>query len=325
MTHINMKTIKSIFAVAIVIFFITGCKKNNTGGGATPSLIFVFKFDSTQARLNNVGQPATMPSGHAGQCPQMNVMAAHYIELAANDLVPLGSGSVLYQTPMVTAGGASAIDFTQEKQVANGDTFFSVPIKNLTPGTYQYLRVSLAYQNYTVQMFIDSSFTYAGVSGTIDGLFPSTIASFVGVNTYIPNFKIKDSTLSVYGDRLQGYWGFETLTTTSITGVGNYSVGFVDSGQAPAGATTVVNPIFATSPIPSGSCVVTAAFDSTNGTAAPLRITGNETQNIVVTVSLSTNKSFEWIDVIPDNQWEPLKGENIVDMGIRGMIPYIQY
>jgi hypothetical protein len=55
-----------------------------------------------------------------------------------------------------------------------------------------------------------------------------------------------------------------------------------------------------------------------------LKITGNETEDIVVVVSLSTNKSFEWIDVKPDNKWEPLKGETIVDMGLRGMIPSIE-
>lgn len=93
----------------------------------------------------------------------------------------------------------------------------------------------------------------------------------------------------------------------------------MQSGQAPAGATTVVNPLFNTSPIPAGSCVVTAAF--ANG---KLKITGSETKDIVVECSFSTNKSVEWKDLNPNGKWEPLKGETLVDMGIRGLIPTIK-
>ena len=36
-------------------------------------------------------------------------------------------------------------------------------------------------------------------------------------------------------------------------------------------------------------------------------------------ISLSTNKSFEWTEVVNDGKWAPTKGEQVVDMGIRGM------
>ena len=55
-----------------------------------------------------------------------------------------------------------------------------------------------------------------------------------------------------------------------------------------------------------------------------LRITGNETKDILVQVNLSTNKSFEWTEVVADGRWEPAKGEQVVDMGVRGMIPIIK-
>jgi hypothetical protein len=55
-----------------------------------------------------------------------------------------------------------------------------------------------------------------------------------------------------------------------------------------------------------------------------LTITGNETKDIVIEASFSTNKSFEWVDVIPNNKWEPLKGELVKDMGIRGLIPTVK-
>ncbi|HWB62382.1 MAG TPA: hypothetical protein VG603_02645, partial [Chitinophagales bacterium] len=243
-----------------------------------------------------------------------NVMSAHYIELAPSALTALGAGDILYETPSSTAGGTSAIDFAQEPLTEDGGIVYKTPIKNVTPGSYQYLRVSLAYQNYDVKMLIDT--TIAGI--TINQEFPCTIASFVGFNTYIPDFKIKTSIISVNGNRLQGFWGFES----PINYFGfNYDV--VDTGQAPANATTVVNPISATSPIPAGSCVATGAFN--NNTAQPLHITGTETSDVVVTISLSTNHSFEWVEVNPDGKWEPLKGEYIVDMGIRGLMPTVQY
>jgi hypothetical protein len=306
-----MKYTLLLIPVILLSVFSVGCKKKTT---AAPNLVFKFQFDSTQVRLNDSGTVAVMPANHAGQSPQMNVMCAHYIEMTTGALVPLGGGLVVYQTPMSTAGGASAIDFSQETQTSNGGTFYQTALKNITPGTYQYLRVSLAYQNYTVQMYIDTT-----VNGyNLNQIFPSTIASFVGVNTYIKSYTIKDSVISVEGNRAQGYWGFETPVNLNIAGY-SYKNDYVETGQAPAGATTVVNPLFASSPIPAGSCVVTAAFSG-----GPLIITGSETSDIVVNVSLSVNKSFEWVEVKKDGLWEPLIGENIVDMGIRGMIPTVQ-
>ena len=84
-------------------------------------------------------------------------------------------------------------------------------------------------------------------------------------------------------------------------------------GQAPAGATTVVNPLFASSPIPAGSCLVTGAFET------PLSITGNETEDVTVILSVSTNQSFEWTDPDGNGQYDPLDGDVPVDMGLRGL------
>ena len=108
--------------------------------------------------------------------------------------------------------------------------------------------------------------------------------------------------------------GFETAISA-----GGFSQTMAETSQAPEGATTIVNPLFATSPVPPGSCIVTGAF-----AGAKLKITGTETSDIVVEVSLSTNRSFEWKELIPNGKWEPLSGEPVVDMGIRGMIPKVQ-
>lgn len=138
-------------------------------------------------------------------------------------------------------------------------------------------------------------------------LLDATVASFIGFNTYIGSHKVKDSTITENSNKAQGYWAFET----AVPGVG----GFLTKGQAPADATTVPNPLFATSPVPAGSCLVTGVF------ASPLLVTGNETADINIIVSLSVNKSFEWIDADGNMTYDPLAGDQVIDMGIRGMIP----
>lgn len=304
-----MKLFKTIIALFLIAALFAGCKKNET----TPKLIFKFKFDPTQQRLNGFGEPdSVMPPNHAGQSPSFNAMSAHYVELAQGPLTPLGYGAVLYKAPETTAGGSTAIDFSKSTFAKDGEVFYSMPLKDVAAGEYQYLRVSLAYQNYDVNLYIDTT-----ISGYhIVNESPCTVASFIGYNTYVAsNYKVKNQTISAPGNHLQGYWGFEYSTSFS-----GYPYNLLTSGQAPANSTTVVNPLHLTSPIPAGSCLATGAFEGGN-----LHITGTETKDIVVTVSLSTNKSFEWVEVVNDGKWEPTKGEYIVDMGVRGLIPKVQY
>ena len=259
-----------------------------------PKLIFKFAFDSTQVRLNNLGQAATMPADHAAQSPKFNAISAHYVELAPAAFTALGMGAVLFKNAETNSGGATAIDFEKSTVVGEGETFLSLPISDIAPGTYPHLRVSLAYQNYDIKV------RAMGTSLT------GTLASFIGYNTFIKSHTVKAQTLAVNGNRAQGYWAFETPFT-------------LNDGQAPAGATTVPNPLFASSPIPQGSCIVTGNFEQA------LQITGNETEDIVVNVSLSTNNSFEWKEQggLP-NTFDPLDGDVPTDMGIRGLIGKIE-
>ena len=288
----------AIFILLLSSLAFVSCQKStNTSGTGTVKLNFIFKFDSTQARLNAIGQPSAIPPGHAGQSPRFNAMSAHYLELTPNATTALGAGAVLYKAPEVTTGGASAIDFSQSYLAGNNQFFLSGPVSGVPPGTYNWLRVSLAYQNFNVYVT------------TATQVIDATVASFIGFNTYLTSYKVKDSTVTVNGNKLQGYWAVEGKVP---------GFGFVTTGQAPAGATTVPNPLFATSPIPAGSCVVTGQL------ASPLVITGNETTDINIIITLSTNKSFEWIDVNTNGKYEPLLGEQVVDMGIRGMIPVKQ-
>src|SRR6478672_1469591 len=287
-----MKQLSILIFASAILFCISSCsKEHGEHADSTPQLVFVFKFDSTQERLNNIGLLDLMPSGNSGQSPLFNTMSSHYVELAPNAFTALGSGDVLYRAPEVTTGGGTAIDFSKSVLAKEGETFLSVPLDEITPGTYQYLRVSLAYQNYGIK------FNVLGQNLT------GTVASFIGFNTYISNYKIKDSSVTVNANKLQGYWGLETVYGVS-------------SGDAPG--TTVPNPIASTSPIPPGSCVVTGPFTT------PLTIGGKETKDIKVTVSLSINKSFEWKDHNLNGIFEPIDGDSVVNMGIRGLIPTAQ-
>jgi hypothetical protein len=277
---------------AIMLLFVTACKKKKE---ETPQnnakLHLKFKFDSTQVRLDNFGNPVGVASGNAAQSPKFNKMSAHYVEFAQNMYTQIGKGYIAYHATETNAGGGTAIEFSKCKPVGNNEVFLSIPFKDIPKGTYEYLRVSLAYQNYDVK------FKFSG------NMFNGTVASFIGYNTYIQQYKVKDSSVTVNANKLQGYWAFETFYN-------------VIQGQAPG--TTVVNPIAATSPVPAGSCVVTAVFPTA------FTVTGNENSDKTIIVSLSTNKSFEWREVNADNIWEPAVGENVVDMGIRGMLLQIQ-
>ncbi len=310
---------KKVVALSILAtIFLGACKKDSgpetTQGTqpAAPRLVFVYKFDSTQVRLNNIGQPSTIPAGNAAQSPKFNGMAAHFIEMAKTDFDSVGKGTVLYVTPSVTTGittgtFTNAIDFSQQPVKGQGQEIFSVPLSQVTAGSYKWLRISLAYQNYDI--------IYKSSSIPAPGLGTGTIASFIGYNTYISSYTIKTTSVPVAANKLQGYWGFETTvlgTTYTVT------------GQAPAGSTTVVNPLFNSSPIPAGSCLVTGQFVGSSGSAQMLTITGNETKDIVIEVSLSVNKSFEWQDNSADGYYQPDAGDVVVDMGVRGMIPKIK-
>jgi hypothetical protein len=308
-----MKIVASLFlSIGLFMMLTTGCKKptSEDQGANSANLILKFHFDSTQARLNNVGQPSAIASGNAAQSPLFNKMSAHYVELTPDMWTALGAGAVIYKAPETTIGGARAIDFEKASFAGQGETFLSVPLKDIKPGNYEWIRVSLAYQNFDVKLYIDT--VVNGIAIKTD--LPGTAAGFIGYNTYIKNLLIKKETVAVNANKKQGFWGFATAFT-----YGGTTYPFSSTGQAPEGATTVVNPLFATSPIPQGSCVVTSSIGP-----GGLKVTGTETKDIVLEVSLSTNKSFEWKEVVFDGKWEPSKGESVVDMGIRGMRATLQ-
>lgn len=327
----------SLLLLALLSIAFNACKKETTNNeppavdttSAEPKLIFKFKFDPTQDRYDSFGNlKNNLDAGNAGQNPTFNAMVGHYIELTKDYLVKVGDGEVIYHAPEVTQNGETGIDHSKSILARDNQAFFSIPLKKITPGEYEFVRISVGYQNYNVKLHYDTTFNanYLGTNYTItaDELLDATVASFIGYNTYIKSFTIQDTSIAVNGFKKQGFWGGREKGTipfrdkNSGLKVYDYNFNYTTTGQG-AGATTVPNPLFATSPIPSGSCLVTGSFEGKK-----LKITGNETKDIVVIASFSTNKSFEWKDLNGNGLWDPTKGEYVVDMGVRGLKALIQ-
>lgn len=293
--RLNPKPLRKLYLVILgCSLIVLSCTSNKVDGNQTtePNLIIKFKFDPSQERLNNIGQASTIPSGNAAQSPEFAKMSANYIEFTPDAFTLLGQGEIVFEGDETNVGGDNAIDFQNAIFAGNNETFLTIPLSEISAGSYNWVRVSLAYQEGEIDFLLNGN----DITGTL--------ASFVGYNNYITSFDLNGSNINVNGNRLQGFWAFEAL-------------GFSTSGQAPEGATTVPNPLFNSSPIPQGSCVVTGQFEN------ELTINGDETQDIIVTLSFSVNQSFEWTEINIDGKFEPSAGEQLVDMGLRGLKPMV--
>jgi hypothetical protein len=303
---------KKYILLYISILALFSCKKDNTIASTSGSkMAFQFQFDATQARLNNLGNPAVLPSGNAAQTPDFKQLSVHYIELAQDKFTLLGKGAIVYKGAEIIKNGEDAVDFDKAAVTGQNQVFATINLKDIAPGTYEWVRASVTYQNYDIKFNVNG----LPVAGDLKNQ-SGTVASFVGFNTFLTKIKPKTKELNVNLAKKQGFWAFETNLTAPYE-----SYNQIYSGDAPSGATTVVNPLATTSPVPAGSCVVTGKF------LTPLVVTGKETKDITVTLSFSVNKSLEWKDSNSNGQLDwyadqtKNKNETIVDMGLRGLIP----
>ena len=79
----------------------------------------------------------------------------------------------MYHAPETTAGGENAIDFAQSSVKQPGEVWLELPLSSFAAGTYEWVRLSLSYQNYDITSHYD------------DQPYSATLASFVGFSQYI--------------------------------------------------------------------------------------------------------------------------------------------
>ena len=309
-THIMKIGFKQCMALCLtaLLFCSISCKEKTK----TATIHFRVKFDGLQERLDSKGFPAAIGSGKAAQTPLMNFIGIQQLELTTNSTMAWGKGSVLLNTPSTTAGGDEAIDFSQIRTAKEGEEFLTVSSKDLPIGRYEWLRVSVAYQNFDI-LFNMYNVPFAGSFLDQRG----TLASFLGQNTYITPYKVWNKLDNTKGNVKQGYWCFESKLASAYA-----SNDKMFNGNSPEGMTTAVNMLSATVPNPLGSGVITGHFET------PLSITGNETEDIYITLSFSVNRSFEWEESLERNgKWDynaqantgQTAVERILDAGLRGV------
>lgn len=304
--------------LCLVIVSLMACgKENEPPTEVTDKMLKIkFEFDAEQARLDNLGNPSVVPATNATQTPHFNALSAHFLELVSDEFTPYQEGAFLFKGKEVATsnpnpyGFTTAIDFDEALIAGEDEVFLEIPLRDIAAGTYHHIRVSVAYQNYDVQYNLNNVPIVNELRQQ-----SGTIASFVGYNTYINDLQMNDLEVAIDAPQLQGFWAFETRFEEPYT---NYNQ--IITGQAPANATTVVNP-FPNAPIPDGSCVVAGNFD------IPLEVTGKEQEDVFLTLSFSTNGSFEWRDNNGNGEWDidAVNGngsEQVVDMGLRGLRAY---
>ncbi|WP_435624903.1 hypothetical protein [Flagellimonas sp.] len=272
-----------------------------------------FVMDASAERLDNLGEAVGIPAGNAAQNPDFEVLGLHFIGLYPDKFTPFENGTTVFSSPTTNQGGLEAIDFENELFLTESDNKISIPLSDVSPGTYEFFRASIGFQQYKIVynlagLSIQHTSWPKGVADDID--VEGTVASFLGFNTYINQYFLGNQTITVDSNKLQGYFGLET--SGEISG---FPFNHLTEGES--NRTTVPNPINETSPIPPGSCVVTGKFQSA------LVVPEKPVRDIDVQIVISVNMSFEWKDTNGNGKFEPLLGEKVMDMGTRGVFPTV--
>lgn len=294
-------------------FFLLSCANDDEATTSNPMLNITFIMDSDADRLDNLGNPVSIPTGNAGQNPDFEILGLHFIGLYPDKFTPYENGATVFISPTTDEGGSTAIDFENELFLAEAENKLSVPLSEINSGTYEYFRSSIGFQKYKIIYNLKGASSNnpnwpIGVNDDID--IEATLASFLGFNTYIENYTLDSQSVEINSNKLQGYYGLES--NGEVAGFE-----FIELTEGGAPQTTVPNPIASTSPVPNGSCVVTGEFP------VALQVPETPTEDINIQVIISINNSFEWEDNNGNNKFEPLLGEQVVDMGTRGVFPSI--
>jgi hypothetical protein len=90
--------------------------------------------------------------------------------------------------------------------VGKNEVFLSVPLSSISAGTYEFIRVSVTYQDFDI---VYNANGFNNLTGTL--------ASFIGFNTYITSYNVNQKEEEINANKLQGYWGFESTLLDRVS------------------------------------------------------------------------------------------------------------
>ncbi len=299
--------LSKVAIICLTLFLMTGCRKQNSA-----RVYFKIKFDPLQERLNSSGIVAGIGSGNAAQTPLMNTAGIEALEILRNAQAQPKDITTLFSVSTTTSGGNPATDYSKLIMVKDGDTFLSVPISNISPGKYEWLRIAIPFQNFDIRFNM--------LNVPFIGDLPderATLASFISSENYITKYKIWEKEDVVNGNKKRGYWSLETRLNPAYNSLNTIFRGYITDNTI-----TFVNPIVKAATSTNASSFITGKLDT------PLSITGSETEDITIVLTLSINNMFEWEENINRNgKWDintqgtggQPQAEKIKDLGFRSL------
>ena len=277
------------------------------------SQYFQSEADPDGIRLDRDGNASTIASGDIGITPDsISNIGIHYMELVPDAGTAYKNGIIIYRSAETFEGGEIAIDFDSLLFVAPGTAIFNANLRKIPPGTYSYIRASVACISYDMQIDLDD---IPGVDEAND--VPSTFYSFLGYRTYIRIIQGDSLTQEVNANRALGFWLLETKHPGSAWNK-------IFQSQVNSNQVTVVNELSGTAPIPNTTGVITGRFEE------PLVITGEEPDDLYITLTFSVNDVLEVEDSNGDGNLDinyqfDVLSEVLKDHGLRSLRATFEY
>jgi hypothetical protein len=285
-----MKSYARYLFYSILLLQIISCrKKTDESPDKYPhySILKInFKLDSLQERLDNYGNISSVPAAHGSMSPQNPKMRIGFVELLTDSGIQPGDGARIFGTGEVIASNDTGYQCCQGFLDENQTYQYLLPEVD-NPIRYYGIRIYFSYQHFDVNYTIN------------DIQYSGSVAAFLAKKSITYYFEVKDSVYTQYSLKQNGEWYFEVDTP---------GYGIVQHGTA---FTASPNVLFQSVPTEANSCVVTCPISPVLIMDYPMSKT--------ITISISTNHSFEWVENSTPGIFEPFDGDSIYDIGIRGV------
>ena len=277
------------------------------------SQYFISEADPSGARLDWDGNSSEVAAGNIGITPDsvLNI-GIHYLELVQDANTAYKSGVIIYRSPETFQGGEIAIDFDSLLFLAPGTEIFNANLRKIPPGTYSYIRASVTCISYGITVDLDD----VPGAGAVNNV-PATMYSFLGYRTYIGSIQADTNDQEINANRALGFWLLETRQPEADWNK-------VIQTQLNSNLVTVVNELSDSAPIPNSTAIITGVFDE------PLVITGEESDDLYLTLTFSVNKVIEVADANSDGTWDlnyqfNVLSEELMDHGLRSLRATFEY